>query len=283
MYDCPLQQAPFTYKFTGKERGSESNLDNFGARYNSSSTGRFMSPDPLWVKVDRMLDPQRLNLYAYVRNNPLRLTDATGMDVTIGNCPHSTTMSACFSAIQQGLRKEDRSHVHLVSGDDKNGFKKGTFGITVDKDYKSESGNFSNLQRAANDHSAMAVANFEPSGFLIQGRAGALDSNGNVRLESLTKYAGTEVRMGQGLDGFTLEQQWGQPHADWMYSTKPETEMLALSDTVLYMTVNFYHELVHVVLGDFGRSQPAGWHNAPGVNAATKAAEEEATKNAEDK
>jgi putative transposase len=34
------------YKFTGKERDSESGLDNFGARYNSSQYGRFMSPDP---------------------------------------------------------------------------------------------------------------------------------------------------------------------------------------------------------------------------------------------
>src|SRR5271165_761374 len=30
------------YKFTSKERDSESNLDNFGARYNSSTMGRFM-------------------------------------------------------------------------------------------------------------------------------------------------------------------------------------------------------------------------------------------------
>ncbi len=33
-------------KFTGKERDSESGLDNFGARFNSSSLGRFMTPDP---------------------------------------------------------------------------------------------------------------------------------------------------------------------------------------------------------------------------------------------
>src|SRR5271169_2404177 len=30
---------------TGKERDSESGLDNFGARFDSSSFGRFMSPD----------------------------------------------------------------------------------------------------------------------------------------------------------------------------------------------------------------------------------------------
>src|SRR5262249_15221182 len=37
------------YKFTGKERDTESGLDNFGARYDSSSMGRFMSPDPIFV------------------------------------------------------------------------------------------------------------------------------------------------------------------------------------------------------------------------------------------
>ena len=33
------------YKFIGKERDSESGLDNFGARYDSSALGRFMTPD----------------------------------------------------------------------------------------------------------------------------------------------------------------------------------------------------------------------------------------------
>src|SRR5271154_766083 len=34
-----------SHKFTGKERDSESGLDNFGARYFGSSMGRFMTPD----------------------------------------------------------------------------------------------------------------------------------------------------------------------------------------------------------------------------------------------
>src|SRR5579883_361992 len=66
--------------FTGKERDSESGLDNFGARYNSSQFGRFMSPDPVFISADRLTDPQSLNLYAYVRNNPLSLVDPTGLD-----------------------------------------------------------------------------------------------------------------------------------------------------------------------------------------------------------
>lgn len=35
------------YRFTGKERDPETGLDNFGARYNASTLGRFMTPDPL--------------------------------------------------------------------------------------------------------------------------------------------------------------------------------------------------------------------------------------------
>lgn len=68
--------------FTGKERDTESGLDYFGARYYSSSMGRFMSPD--WsIKISpipygRLGDPQSLNLYAYVRNNPLSMVDRDG-------------------------------------------------------------------------------------------------------------------------------------------------------------------------------------------------------------
>jgi RHS repeat-associated protein len=65
-----------TYKFTGKERDSESGLDNFGARYNSSQYGRFMSPDPgPWI----FLNPQSYNAYSYGLNNPLRYSDDSGM------------------------------------------------------------------------------------------------------------------------------------------------------------------------------------------------------------
>jgi RHS repeat-associated protein len=70
---------PQNYKFTGKERDSESGLDNFIARYNSSSLGRFMSPDPDNAgAIDD--DPQTWNAYSYVRNNPLRYTDRDGLD-----------------------------------------------------------------------------------------------------------------------------------------------------------------------------------------------------------
>src|SRR5262249_35590056 len=50
------------YKFTGKERDGESGLDNFGARYNSSPLGRFMSPDAVFAD-QHANNPQSWNLY----------------------------------------------------------------------------------------------------------------------------------------------------------------------------------------------------------------------------
>jgi len=68
------------YKFTGKERDTESGLDNFGARYDASSLGRFMTPDPKFVGKKLLSDPQDLTHYSYTVNNPLRYIDPDGRD-----------------------------------------------------------------------------------------------------------------------------------------------------------------------------------------------------------
>jgi RHS repeat-associated protein len=68
--------------FTGKQRDSETGLDNFGARYDSSQYGRFMTPD--WSSVPTQIPfadisyPQSLNMYSYARNNPLARPDVDG-------------------------------------------------------------------------------------------------------------------------------------------------------------------------------------------------------------
>jgi RHS repeat-associated protein len=73
---------PNQYKFTGKERDTETGLDYFGARYYGSTMGRWMSPDwsasPEAVPYADLTDPQTLNLYGYVRNNPMSHADADG-------------------------------------------------------------------------------------------------------------------------------------------------------------------------------------------------------------
>ncbi|HEX8148023.1 MAG TPA: LamG-like jellyroll fold domain-containing protein [Pyrinomonadaceae bacterium] len=70
-------------KFTGYERDDETKLDYAQARYFASVQGRFTGADPVFIGELRLADPQRLNLYAYARNNPQKYTDPTGMDVAL--------------------------------------------------------------------------------------------------------------------------------------------------------------------------------------------------------
>ena len=105
------------YKFTGKERDSESGLDNFGARYNASTMGRFMTPDPLYIEGSRLLDPQLLNLYSYVRNNPLSLTDPSGMLVDV-NC-QQVSSAQCAQTVADFNNREGAGF--QVTRDDKTG------------------------------------------------------------------------------------------------------------------------------------------------------------------
>lgn len=79
---------------TGKERDSESGNDYFGARYYSSSMGRFLSPD--WsarvapVPYAKLDNPQSLNLYSYMLNNPLSGFDPDGHAGTCGGSDGSS-------------------------------------------------------------------------------------------------------------------------------------------------------------------------------------------------
>lgn len=65
----------FRQKFTLKERDNETGLDYFISRYYSSVQGRFTSADAL---LGKRRDPQSLNRYAYVLNNPLKFIDPLG-------------------------------------------------------------------------------------------------------------------------------------------------------------------------------------------------------------
>jgi RHS repeat-associated protein len=78
-YSASCSAADNTHKFTSDERDSESNLDNSQARYYSSQQGRFMSPDPANIAATDPANPQSWNQYAYVLNNPVTMTDPSGL------------------------------------------------------------------------------------------------------------------------------------------------------------------------------------------------------------
>jgi len=70
------------HHYTTKEHDAESGNDFFLARYYSSTAGRFISPD--WASGAEAVpyatfgDPQSLNLYVYVGNNPFAKADLNG-------------------------------------------------------------------------------------------------------------------------------------------------------------------------------------------------------------
>ena len=86
-------QPPFS---TGKERDAETGLDYFGFRYFSSAQGRWTSLDSPFAD-QQPVDPQSWNMYAYVRNNPLKNTAPNGRDCTQG-------LSACWNYVLGGLK-----------------------------------------------------------------------------------------------------------------------------------------------------------------------------------
>jgi RHS repeat-associated protein len=91
-------------RYTGKERDPESGEANgndyFGARYYASSMGRFMSPD--WsatvepVPYSKLDDPQSLNLYAYMLNNPSGGVDPDGHCGVGPGDPCNASQQACI-------------------------------------------------------------------------------------------------------------------------------------------------------------------------------------------
>ncbi len=68
-----------------------------------SPMGRWMSPDPGNAGANPS-DPQTWNMYAYVRNSPMSLTDASGLDFYL-SCIHSDSNASTCQQVQNGDSK----------------------------------------------------------------------------------------------------------------------------------------------------------------------------------
>jgi RHS repeat-associated protein len=153
---------------TGKERDSESSMDYFGARYYSSAQGRFLSPDwaskPEAVPYSDLTNPQSLNLYEYVGNNPLSKADADG------HCGEPISAVLCVAgavaagaAIYYGVIKPignyisktsaliTASYVNAAAGGDAISACANTSGCNVDNAIAKQSQAEANLNQATKD------------------------------------------------------------------------------------------------------------------------------------
>jgi RHS repeat-associated protein len=85
--DIPLDKL-----FTG-QRLDSTGLYYYNARYYDPMIGRFISPDTV---IQRMNNPQCLNRYSYVQNNPLKYTDPSGHIVDIYGSSNPIWMFGMF-------------------------------------------------------------------------------------------------------------------------------------------------------------------------------------------
>ncbi|MEE4356892.1 MAG: toxin TcdB middle/N-terminal domain-containing protein, partial [Desulfococcaceae bacterium] len=98
------------YKFTGKERDFESRLYYFETRYYSETKGKFNKVDILFSMVGEkeLLIPNKLNLYNYCINNPIRFIDPLGTEdkppeiLINGNIYTNSSNTVYFSGIIMG-------------------------------------------------------------------------------------------------------------------------------------------------------------------------------------
>ena len=74
-----VQSGTTDWSFTGQNQDTLPNLYDFQFRRYSPVQGRWISPDPLGVEGASLMNPQSLNRYSYVQNNPLALLDPLGL------------------------------------------------------------------------------------------------------------------------------------------------------------------------------------------------------------
>jgi RHS repeat-associated protein len=98
------ETCPQNYKFEGKERDTETGNDDFGARYYSNRFGRWLSAD--WSAVSEpipyadLINPQTLNLYAMVHDDPETFADLDG------HCPATCEVAEPPAATEAATAEE---------------------------------------------------------------------------------------------------------------------------------------------------------------------------------
>ncbi len=108
--------------FTGQRLIADLGIYHYGARFYSPKLGRFLSPDTTAPNLD---NPQKLNHYSYVLNNPLRYSDPTGNRECDYDCQveyygadpdYEHYCEACEWDVAEQRRNEEIAETILVGG-----------------------------------------------------------------------------------------------------------------------------------------------------------------------
>ncbi len=223
------------FKFTGKERDIESGLDNFGARYNSSSMGRFMSPDPLG---GRLADPQTLNKYSYVTNNPLRYTDPTGLyvckdDPSDGSSHCASDNDKRFEAARQH-DLQDKDHPDVVAAAAAYGNANSANGVTV---------GFADLGKAGEGGITVSQLGVDADGNLqAQSDVTINSSSRGTALDADVGHEGSHVEDAQTMvRSITFDQLGNYKVGDDISQYRSEQRAYAITDAIYRSANESYH------------------------------------------
>jgi RHS repeat-associated protein len=66
-------------RFTSYDRSARTGMDYAVNRFYSAAQGRFTQVDPIGMRAVSLSDPQSLNLYSYVANDPVNFVDPSGL------------------------------------------------------------------------------------------------------------------------------------------------------------------------------------------------------------
>jgi len=97
--DDELAESQWTERgYTGHEHLDKVKLIHMNGRVQDPILGRMLSADPM---LGDLTDPQSLNRYSYVRNNPLGLTDPSGFDAQ-----EDEKISCCIIIVTTGPERD---------------------------------------------------------------------------------------------------------------------------------------------------------------------------------
>ena len=165
------------HRFTTYERDSESGTDHAINRQQQFANGRFMQPDAIGGSIG---EPQSLNRYAYVADDPVNLADPLGL------CGFNISITAnnLLSANQLNAMRSEISRIYETAGQQIN--------------FVSNNANYWLNVNAKGDPYRANYKNLPDNAVGVTGRDGGLVGNtGRVFVDRLTASASSSASFGQ--------------------------------------------------------------------------------------
>jgi PAS domain S-box-containing protein/RHS repeat-associated protein len=224
---------PQNYKFEGKERDVETGNDDFGARYYSNRFGRWLSADwssvPVAVPYANLANPQTLNLYAMVADDPESFADLDGHeDVALGQHTDDEIKKR-KNEIKQELKNKDLTKEQ--------------------KDALNKEKNTLNLEQQGNHVVGNMLANLNK----VDPGNGLKLSDFTLSTDTKNDFAGKlsekDLNSALGSQAFVLPQRYGELSQTIYIRTEPSTGFYQMSqrspDFVYFGASVLAHEGAH--------------------------------------